>query len=87
MFAVYVIQHESTKEIYVGYTKDLKRRLIEHNSGGNKSTLRKSGQWKLIYAEAYRSDNDARLRERRLKNHGSGKQELFKRLKQSLLET
>lgn len=84
---VYLIQHNSTKEIYIGTTDNLKRRLIEHNSGGNKSTRRNSGKWIVVYTEIYRSELDAQARERRLKNHGSGKQELLKRLKNSLLET
>lgn len=87
MYVVYLIQHDTTKERYVGYTNDLRRRLIEHNSSGNKSTHRKDGAWVLIYAEAYRSESDARTRERRLKSHGSGKNELFKRLDTSLLDT
>lgn len=35
----------------------------------------------------YRSEADARKRERRLKSHGSGKVELFKRLETSWLDT
>ncbi len=87
MYCVNIIQHESTEEIYIGLTSDLRRRLTEHNAGGKKSTTRKSGTWSIVYAEAYRSESDARLRERRLKNHCSGKQELLKRLRNSLLDT
>lgn len=87
MFYVYVIKHKSTKEIYIGFTNNLQRRLIEHQVGDNKSTKRNNGTWFLVYAEAYRNEADARLRERRLKNHGSGKQELYKRIKGSLLDT
>jgi len=87
MYAVYVIQNNETKERYIGFTSDLKRRLIEHNSRSNTSTRRTPGTWALIYAEAYRSETDARNRERRLKAHGSAKQELFKRLTDSLLDT
>ena len=85
MYVVYLIQNEEANKIYIGVTANLKRRLDEHNSGGNKYTTGK-GKWNLIYAEAYRSKEDAYLRERRLKNHGSGKIELFKRLKNSLLD-
>ncbi len=87
MYVVYVIQHTVSKEKYVGFTSNLQKRLIDHNSGGTKSTKRQKGSWALIYAEAYRSESDARDRERRLKNHGSGKRELFKRLQGSLLDT
>jgi putative endonuclease len=87
MYIVYVIQNSFTNEKYIGFTADLKKRLINHNAGGTKSTRKKLGTWKLIYAEAYRTESDARNRERRLKNHGSGKRELFKRLEGSLLDT
>ena len=75
-----------SKEKYFGITTDLKKRLQTHNSGGKKFTTRKEGEWILVYAEAYRSKDDALVRERRLKIHGSGKIELIKRLKSSMLD-
>ena len=86
MWIVYLIQHTTLKQIYIGITDDLKRRLKEHNAKGKKFTTRNQGEWVLIYAEAYRSKKEAELRERKLKNHGSGKHELIKRLENSLLE-
>ena len=85
MFIVYLIQNDVTLEKYIGVTKNLLKRLEEHNRGGKKFTTRKNGKWLLIYAEAYRSETDALLRETRLKHHASGKIELLKRLKNSLL--
>ena len=87
MHIVYFIQNDVTLENYFGVTIDLKKRIKTHNSGGKKFTTRKNGIWVLIYAEAYRSKQDAYERERKLKVHGSGKLELIKRLKQSLLDT
>ncbi len=87
MFYVYLIQNDVSKEIYIGFTGDIKQRLREHNSSGKKFTTRKDGVWKLVYTEIYRSEKDARLRESKLKHHGSGKHELLKRLENSLLET
>ena len=87
MHVVYLIQHSVTKMTYVGVTTDLKKRLKSHNEKRNASTNRKNGKWILIYAEAYRSRKDAFSRESKLKHHGSGKHELLKRLKYSLLET
>ncbi len=80
MWTVYVIQNDYSKEIYIGITGNLKERLLTHNAKGKKFTTRKQGNWVLIYAEAYKSKNDALLREKRLKAHGSGKIELFKRI-------
>ena len=84
MWIIYLIQHTTTKEIYIGITQDLQRRMRQHNAGGKKFTTRLSGEWILIYAEAYRCKEDALERERKLKYHGSAKHELVKRLKFSL---
>ena len=83
MNSVYVIQHSITKEIYIGRTDDLGRRLKEHNASQQTATKRRSGEWILIYAEAYRSKDDAVKREFRLKQHGRAKQELLKRAESS----
>lgn len=85
MFYVYLLKHTQNDDTYVGYTSDLKKRLEEHNASINTSTVRKSGKWEVIYYEAYSSQTDAQGRERKLKQHGSGKHELFKRIKNSLL--
>ena len=71
--------------MYIGKTNDLKRRLAEHNANRQKATVRKNGEWILIYAEAYRDKTDADTRELRLKNHGRAKQELYKRIEKSFI--
>ena len=86
MYVVYLIQNTSTHEKYLGITNDLKKRLKAHNSAGKKYTTRLKGKWVLIYAKAFRSKEDAYNREKKLKNHGSGKIELIKRLEKSLLD-
>lgn len=85
MHIVYVIEHSETQQTYVGYTKNLKRRVREHNARGHKYTTRKTGQWILVYAEAYRDEHNARERERKLKIHGSAMISLLKRLHKSRL--
>ncbi len=85
MFSVYVIQNDVSKEIYIGKTGDLKRRLREHNAGEQTATHRLRGRWILVYAEAYREPSDADRRERALKQHGSNKRWLFDRISDSLL--
>ena len=86
MFCVYVIQHDLTKEKYIGKTNNLRRRLKEHNSGLQAATRRKNGEWILVYAEAYRNKKDADERENKLKQHGSNKRWVANRIKFSLLE-
>ncbi len=86
MFCVYLIQHDRTKEIYIGKTNNIKRRLKEHNTGKQKSTKRKTGQWILVYLEVFRSKADADNRESALKQHGSNKRWLKQRISNSLIQ-
>ena len=85
MHCIYIIQHTTTKQIYIGKTNDIKRRLAEHNSGTQAATRRVNGEWVLVYMEIYRSKLDAGERERALKQHGSNKRWLLDRIKNSLL--
>jgi putative endonuclease len=67
---VYVLMAENPDGrtiTYVGWTRDLERRLAEHNgnSAGAKST--RGRVWQLIYAEKHRTRNGAMRREYALK--------------------
>ena len=75
MYYVYMLQSPEADDIYIGFTPDLRRRMREHRS--------EHRDWRLMYYEAYASEKDAPLRERRLKHHGSGKAEPEKRLQDS----
>ena len=68
-FYVYVLKSIGKKSVtYVGYTKDLKKRISLHNNGkGAKFT--RGRLWKLIYKEKYRSKNKAISREYYIKNN------------------
>ena len=83
MYYVYIIKSIKYKQIYIGLTDYLKRRLKEHNVGMNIST-RRYMPWKMIYYEAFSSVIDARLREKKLKDYGNSLLELKKRIKYSL---
>ncbi len=76
MYYVYVIRSKLAPETYIGYTDDLRRRIREH----------KNKQPELIYYEAYKSEKDARGRERKLKQRGQGIRWLKERIKHSLEE-
>ena len=85
MYFVYIIKHSETKQIYIGSTNNLRRRLLEHNSHSTKATHRISGEWSLRYAEIYIDKQNALDREHKLKHHGSAKQKLLNRIEKSLL--
>jgi len=86
MHYVYLIRSERSKgnkELYVGCTDDIKRRIDEHNAGRSAYTSG-SGKWKLIYCEVFRSKEDAVKREKALKNFGAAYGHLKRRLRESL---
>jgi len=76
MWIVYIIKSEEGL-IYTGITKDLEKRLQEHNYGRSYYTKRGSN-WKLIYSERYDSSDQARKREKYFKNN-AGKEWLKRR--------
>ncbi len=86
MHILYVLQHSVSKQIYIGKTNNLKRRIKEHNNGRQKATRRTSGKWVLVYAEVYRKKKDVDDREKKLKQHGGNLRWLKERIKHSMLE-
>jgi len=68
-YYVYMLRSQDQKKItYVGYTSDLKKRIILHNLGkGAKFT--RGRKWKLIYKEKISSKKEAISREYYIKNN------------------
>jgi putative endonuclease len=63
---------------YVGYTKDIKKRISLHNSGkGAKFT--RGRKWKLIYKEKFTSKNKAISREYYIKKNRKLRNEIKKK--------
>jgi len=85
MYYVYLLKSKKDNKLYIGLTNDLKKRLIEHNQGLNKSTKYRR-PLVLIYYEAYSSLEDAQIRERKLKKFKNSYTELKKRIINSLRE-
>lgn len=84
-YFVYVLQSESNKRWYTGYTNNLRKRLQQHH--GDKSGYTKHrGPYTLIYYEVSFNEDDARAREKYLKT-GMGKRYLRNRLKHFLTLT
>jgi len=84
MFYVYVLKSDKDKKLYIGYSSDLKSRLLEHQRGRVRSTKARL-PIKLIYYESFLSETDARKREIKLKNQGGSMRHLKDRLNNSLL--
>ena len=79
---VYILLSGKDGKFYTGSSKDLKRRINEHNSGRVDSTKDRLPM-KLIYYEACIDEIDARARETYLKS-GMGKRYIRNRLKNYL---
>jgi len=80
MFYTYILGSLKDKELYIGSTNDLKRRIQEHNSGEVFSTKTRK-PFKLLYYEAYSLEKEARLREISLKSRGQARIQVLKRIK------
>ncbi len=84
MFYTYCLESLKNKQLYVGYTNNLKKRFEEHNQGLNSSTKRYL-PWKLVYYEASLNKTDALRREKYLKTTQGGRL-LKRRMKEYLYE-
>ena len=82
MFFVYILKSLSDKKLYTGFTNNLKNRLNKHNQGKIFSTKSRR-PFKLIYYEAYLSEEDAKKREKYLKT-GWGRNYIKKNLQKTL---
>jgi putative endonuclease len=82
MCTVYVLWSKRLRKRYVGSTRDLPKRIKEHNRGSNKFT--KGGiPWLLVYQEHFAQYRDARRREIFLKT-GAGRAWLNKVVRDKL---
>ena len=67
---------------YVGFTSNIKRRILEHKRGHTHSTKR-MGNLKLIFYEAFINESDARKQEKFYKT-GYGREILKQKLEDTL---
>ena len=81
-FTVYVLVSEIDNSWYIGYTRDLEKRLREHNAGRSITTSKKM-PWRLIYYEVAFNKEDSIAREKYLKS-GMGRRYLKNRLSNQL---
>jgi putative endonuclease len=67
-YYVYILHNPLKNFIYIGYSEDLKQRIMSHNKGENKST-KGYIPLDLIHYEAYKNIKDAKRRELYLKSN------------------
>ncbi|MEK7067598.1 MAG: GIY-YIG nuclease family protein [Patescibacteria group bacterium] len=83
MYFVYILKSLKSKKLYVGYTSNLYKRFKEHNLALVQST-KPYLPWKLVYYEAYFSEEEARHREHNLKLWANAWNQLKRRIKKSI---
>ena len=76
-----MLKSQGVKSVtYVGYTKDIKRRIALHNSGkGAKFTRGRT--WRLVYKEIFKSKSKAISREYYIKKNRPLRDKIIKNKK------
>ena len=82
MYFVYVLISLKDRKLYIGYTQNLKKRMLRHYAGLVKSTAGRP-PLKLIYYEAYQLEQEAKRREKYLKG-GNGREVLKQQIPETL---
>ena len=70
IFFVYIIYSPFLDKFYVGYTSDLEKRLLDHNTGISDFTSRTS-DWEMKYTESFPDRQLAMKREKEIKKKKS----------------
>lgn len=83
MWYTYILYSAADKKFYIGFTHNLKRRVVEHANGKVRSTSEREGM-RLVFYEAFTSEVDARRRERYLKT-SKGRNSLKQILRETLM--
>ncbi len=83
MFFVYILKSKKDRNLYTGYTNNLRKRLKEHNLGLVRPTKSRK-PLHLVYYEAYVSKQDAIKREHNLKLRAKALRQLKNRIRASL---
>lgn len=81
-YYVYMLFSEKDHKFYVGYSKNLRQRITQHNNGEVKSTKNRR-PLKLIHYEYFINEKDAKMREIFLKS-GFGRDQMKKALQHTL---
>jgi len=59
MFKVYVLYSKKFNKIYIGYTSDIKQRLLSHNKLATKGYTIKFRPWEIVHTESFNTKKEA----------------------------
>tara|TARA_R110002050_G_scaffold290260_1_gene443732 strand:- start:64211 stop:64453 length:243 start_codon:yes stop_codon:yes gene_type:complete len=68
MFTVYVLHSKEFDKIYIGFTSDMRKRLLSHNELATKGWTKKFRPWILVHTEKFENKPEAMKREKQLKS-------------------
>lgn len=83
MHFVYILKSDPRGTLYIGITSDLRQRLAQHLARIPGYT-KKFSPWRLAYFEGYADEDEARHRERTLKQFGRVYSQLKRRITKSI---
>jgi len=83
MFYVYILLSKKDNKFYIGYTKNVERRFVEHQLGKVVSTKNRRPLL-LVGYEGYQNKEDAISREKYFKSGGKAHNDLLMRFKNIL---
>ena len=67
-YYIYIITNKKEGVLYIGLTKDLKRRIYQHKKKVHPNTFSARYELeKLVYFESFKTEEKARLREKQMK--------------------
>ncbi len=64
---LYILANDANDTYYIGTTKNITRRLKEHNWNNHHYTGKMKGEWKLLFTRNFDTEIEARKEELRLK--------------------
>ncbi|WP_452599275.1 GIY-YIG nuclease family protein [Pontimicrobium sp. MEBiC01747] len=70
---VYILTNKKQGVLYIGFTKDLRRRIYQHKNKAHPTTF--SARYnldKLVYFESFEDEKEARLKEKQMKKWNRG---------------
>ncbi len=74
-YFVYILSNEYGSVLYVGFTRDLRRRVYEHKHKLVKGFTKKYNVDKLLYYEKFSNPKDGIVREKQIKKYSRKKKD------------